>query len=313
MSTLGLIKKRLERKVLTQYQPDEKNRIKRQKSDAAVRYAKEGRWEEAVQINRELLALFPDDSETLNRLGKAYLELKRYGEAKAAYEQAVKTDASNVIARKNLQRLGQYSAVAEAITPVGESRESPPVAPPPGPTSAAPTSREKVVPSIFIEETGKTGTTNLINVAPTSVLAKLTAGDAVQLVIDPKNQTLLVKNQEGEVLGQVEPRLALRLMRFLEAGNRYTAAVTSVGERELRLIIRETYQHPSQRGRLSFPPKTSAAGYRAYTRDSVLRYGLDDEEDGIDLDNDDEEEGEAGEEESDITEEFTEDSEQDDI
>jgi tetratricopeptide (TPR) repeat protein len=61
---------------LTQYQPDEKNRIKRQKSDVAVRLAKEGRWEEAIQINRELLALFPDDSETLNRLGKAYLELK---------------------------------------------------------------------------------------------------------------------------------------------------------------------------------------------------------------------------------------------
>jgi hypothetical protein len=297
---------------LTQYQPDEKNRIKRQKSDAAVRFAKEGRWEEAVQINRELLALFPDDSETLNRLGKAYLELKRYGEAKAAYEQAVKTDASNVIARKNLQRLAQYKAVAEAITPVMESSDSVQVAPPPGPTTV-PTSREKVVPGIFIEETGKTGTTHLVNVAHTSVLAKLTAGDAVQLVVDPKSQVLRVKNQEGEILGQVEPKLALRLIRFLEAGNRYTAAVTSVGERELRLIIRETYQHPSMRGRLSFPPKTSGAGYRAYTRDSVLRYGMDEEEEGVDLDNDDEEEGEANEEEADISEEFTDDSDQDDI
>ena len=196
---------------------------------------------------------------------------------------------------------------------MAESSESPVVMPPPGPTSAAPASREKVIPSIFIEETGKTGTTNLINVAPTSVLAKLTAGDAVQLVIDAKNQTLLVKNQDGEVLGQVEPRLALRLIRFLEAGNRYTAAVTSVGERELRLIIRETYQHPSQRGRLSFPPKTTAAGYRAYTRDSVLRYGLEDDDEGVDVDSDEEEEGEAGEEETDLTEDFTEDSDQDDI
>lgn len=298
---------------MTQYQPDEKNRIKRQKSDAAVRYAKEGRWEEAVQINRELLSLFPDDSETLNRLGKAYLELKRYGEAKAAYEQAVKTDASNVIARKNLQRLVQYAAVAEAITPVSDTRESPAVPPPPGPTTQTPGSREKVIPSIFIEETGKTGTTNLINVAPTSVLAKLTAGDAVQLVIDAKSQSLLVKNQEGEILGQVEPRLALRLIRFLEAGNRYTAAVTSVGERELRLIIRETYQHPSQRGRLSFPPKTSAAGYRAYTRDSVLRYGLEDDEEGLDSDGDEEEEGEANEDETELSEDFVEDNDQDDI
>ncbi len=294
---------------MTQYQPDEKNRIKRQKSDGAVRFAKEGRWEEAVQINRELLGLFPDDSETLNRLGKAYLELKRYGEAKAAYEQAVKTDASNGIARKNLQRLAQYKAVAEAITPVSESDS---VISTLGPTTS-PTTREKVVPGIFIEETGKTGTTTLINVAPASILSKLTAGDAVQLVIDPKTQVLQIKNQEGEVLGQVEPRLALRLIRLLEAGNRYNAAVTSVSERDLKLIIRETYQHPSMRGRLSFPPKSSAAGYRPYTRDSVLRYGLDDEEEGADPDNDDDDDGDAGEEETDTTEEFTEDSDQDDI
>lgn len=296
---------------MTQYQPDEKNRIKRQKSDTAIRLAKEGRWEEAVQINRELLALFPDDSETLNRLGKAYLELKKYGEAKAAYEHAVKNDPGNTIAQKNLSRLSQYQAIpagltlnkseAEAATPVATS------APP------SPASREKVIPSIFIEETGKTGTTNLINLAPVAILAKLTAGDAVVLEIDTKNQNLMVKNQDGEVLGQVEPKLALRLIRFIEAGNRYTAAVTSVGERQLKIIIRETYQHPTMRGRLSFPPKTSVAGYRAYTRDSVLRYGLEDEEEGGDNEGDEEDEGEANEDELEMSDEFIEESDQDDL
>lgn len=298
---------------MTQYQPDEKNRIKRQKSDVAVRLAKEGRWEEAINVNRELLALFPDDSETLNRLGKAYLELKKFGEAKAAYEHAVKVDRGNTIARKNLQRLEQYQAVPAGITPItaesnGAATQVPiTVATPAG----AATSRDKVVPSIFIEETGKTGTTTLHNIAATAVLAKLTAGDAVVLEIDHKNQTLVVKNQDGDMLGQVEPKLALRLIRFMEAGNRYTAAVTSVGERELKIIIREVFQHPSMRGRLSFPPKTSAAGYRAYTRDTVLRYGLEDEEEGDDGDDDDD--GEAGEEEAELTEDFIDDNDQDDI
>jgi hypothetical protein len=295
---------------LTQYQPDEKNRIKRQKSDVAVRLAKEGRWEEAVQINRELLALFPDDSETLNRLGKAYLELKKFGEAKAAYEHAVKNDPGNTIAQKNLSRLSQYQSVPAALTP---ARSEPDAAPSITIPVAASAVREKVIPSIFIEETGKTGTTSLVNLASAVVLAKLTAGDAVVLEVDHKNQVLLVKNHEGEVLGQVEPRLALRLIRFIEAGNRYTAAVTSVGERQLKIIIRETYQHPSQRGRLSFPPKTGAAGYRAYTRDSVLRYGLDEEEEGGDNESDDEEEGELGEEELDINEDFADDNDQDDL
>ncbi len=296
---------------MTQYQPDEKNRIKRQKSDTAVRLAKEGRWEEAVQINRELLALFPDDSETLNRLGKAYLELKKYGEAKAAYEHAVKTDPGNTIAQKNLHRLSQYQAVVAGITPVSPETDS--IS---GVTTipvSSSVSRDKVAPSIFIEETGKTGTTGLINLAPAAILAKLTAGDAVVLEVDPKNQTLMVKNQDGDVLGQVEPKLALRLIRFLEGGNRYTAAVTSVGERQLKIIIRETYQHPTQRGRLSFPPKTSVAGYRAYTRDSVLRYGVDEDDDGGDNDSDDDDDNEGGEDEAEVTDDFAEESDQDEL
>jgi len=81
----------------------------------------------------------------------------------------------------------------------------------------------------------------------------------------------------------------------------------------LKIIIRETYQHPSMRGRLSFPPKTSVAGYRAYTRDSVLRYGLEEDEEGGDNDSDDEDEGDANEDELEMSDEFTEESDQDDL
>lgn len=287
---------------MTQYQPDEKNRIKRQKSDAAIRMAAAGRWEEAVQVNKELLAIFPDDSETLNRLGKAYLELKRFSEAKEAYEQAVRNDPSNTIAQKNLQRLAQ--AVANAG---GNLTHGTPVA-----------SREKsaIAPSAFIEETGKTGVTVLINVAPVSVLAKLTASDPVTLEVDTKSQVLRVKNEEGEILGQVEPKLALRLIRFIEAGNRYTAWVTSVTDRQLKIIIREIFQSPSQRGRLSFPPKSGAAGYRAYIKDSaVMRYGFDEEEDsqdeseGVETSDDD---GDDDDSDS-FSEELNEDTDQDDL
>ncbi len=294
---------------MTQYQPDEKNRIKRQKSDLAIRLAKEGRWTEAVQTNRELLGIFPDDSETLNRLGKAYLELKKFGEAKAAYEHAVQTDPGNTIAQKNLGRLSQYQAVPSAISPSDSTPETVAAAS----FSAAQTAREKIAPSIFIEETGKTGTTNLVHLAPALVLAKLTAGDAVTLEVDSKNQNLLVKSHDGELLGQVEPKMALRLIRLIASGNRYTAAVTSVGEQQLKIIIRETYQHPSQRGRLSFPPKTGGAGYRAYTRDSVLRYGVDEDDEAGDGDADDDDEAESSEEESEIAEDFTDENDQDDL
>ena len=286
---------------MTQYQPDEKNRIRRQKSDAAIRLAAAGRWEEAVQTNKELLVVFPDDSETLNRLGKAYLELKRFAEAKEAYEQAVRNDPGNTIAQKNLQRLVQ------AVAAAGNS---------PARASQSAVHREKpaIAPSAFIEETGKTGVTSLLHLAPAPVLAKLTAGDPVMLELNSKNQTLLVKNEEGEVLGQIEPKLALRLIRFIEAGNRYVAAVTSVGERQLKLILREIFQSPSQRGKLSFPPKTGGAGYRPYIKDTaVTRYGFDEEDENAEEGENADSEEELEEEESDVSEELNEDSDQDEI
>jgi tetratricopeptide (TPR) repeat protein len=153
----------------TQYQPEDKNRIKRQKTDQAIKLAQQGKWEEAVQVNQELLAIFPEDPESLNRLGKAYLELRQFSEAKNAYERALKTDPGNSIAQKNLQRLAQAVATAPSTTSKKSSASA---------TTAA-SSREKPVaaaPSTFIEETGKTGVTHLVNLAPAVTLAKIDGG-----------------------------------------------------------------------------------------------------------------------------------------
>ncbi len=77
----------------------------------------------------------------------------------------------------------------------------------------------------------------------------------------------------------------------------------------ISIIVREVYQHPSQRGKLSFPPKALPTGaYRPYMREGALRYGLEDEEEGgFDFDpesdadetDDSDEEAEFEEEESD--------------
>jgi hypothetical protein len=74
----------------------------------------------------------------------------------------------------------------------------------------------------------------------------------------------------------VEPKLGQRLISFMAAGNQYVAAVSSL-DNSVRVIIRETYQHPSQAGRVSFPAK-GVDNFRSYIKDSVLKYDLDDEE-----------------------------------
>jgi len=101
------------------------------------------------------------------------------------------------------------------------------------------------------------------------VLARLAAGDQVNLVA--LGQSLVVESTAGEYLGQVEPKLAARLIRLMEGGNRYLAAIASQGDDGVTVMVREVYQHPSQAGRPSFPTR-APVGFRAYVKGGVLKY-----------------------------------------
>src|SRR5258708_39631633 len=89
---------------------EDRLRQKRTKSEQAISLAMKNRWDEAAQVNRDILDLFPNEVDAYNRLGKALTELGRYAEARDAYSQAVKLDPLNGIASKNLQRLGKLAA-----------------------------------------------------------------------------------------------------------------------------------------------------------------------------------------------------------
>ncbi len=224
---------------------------RRQMIDQAIQLAIQSRWEEAEQLNRQLLAAFPEDVDANNRLGKALTELGRYAEARAAYTRTIELDPANGIARKNLTRLATL-----------------------GDAASAPAPGEKLDPRLFVEETGKSGVTVLQRPAA-ATLAKMTAGDRVYL--HQKNKSLEVENSRGEYLGTVEPRVALRLIKLMEGGNEYSAAIAGLTDHQCRVMIKETYQHPLQAGKLSFPP-LAADGFRAYTKESLIHYDLDDED-----------------------------------
>src|SRR5579859_4254465 len=134
----------MEEALMTQAQSaEEKARLKKQWTDLAVKQAQEGQWEEAVITNRNILGLFPYEPDAFNRLGKAHSELGQYTEARQAYSQTLKYSPKNTIAKKNLDRLAQL-------------QEEP---------AQAHTGAERIDPRLFIEETGKTGVTDLIDIA----------------------------------------------------------------------------------------------------------------------------------------------------
>jgi hypothetical protein len=243
------------------YQETETVQTRRRQIDSAIQLAMDNRWEEAVQVNRAILSVFPNDTDSYNRLGKALMELGRYNEAKKAYKKALELDSTNQIAKKNLERLG---ILAKSGTPQAETT--------------------LVDPTLFIEEMGKTAITTLLQPSR-DVLAKLNAGERLDL--HTKNKRLTIETPGGEFVGLVEPKLGTRLLKMIDGGNEYAVAITSVSGNECRVIVKETYQHPSQAGRPSFPTAIRTEGLRPYTKESLVRYG--DQPEDTDKGDDDEE------------------------
>jgi hypothetical protein len=116
---------------------------------------------------------------------------------------------------------------------------------------------------------------HLQNLGPREVLARMAAGNPVHLKV--KGQQLVAENEEGEYLGLIEPPHGFRLARFIEAGNKYTAAIVNAGSDGAKIIIREVYQHPSQFGRPSFPVK-AVEGFQPHVKDTLLRHEAGEEE-----------------------------------
>ena len=235
------------------YQEEEPVRLRRQYSKQAIALAMQGRWREAVAANKTIIESFPNDVGAYNRLGRAYMELGEYSRAREAYGRAVELDPYNTIAIKNLRRLSHLGETT--VSSAGDSH--------------------KAEPQHFVEEIGKAGVVNLYYLAPQEVLARVVSGNRVYLKIDGTN--LIVENGGGEYLGQVEPKHGQRLIKLMEGGNKYTAAIISSTEDRVTVIIKEAYQDPSQAGRLSFPLRDLEAP-RPYVSDKILRRELEYEE-----------------------------------
>jgi tetratricopeptide (TPR) repeat protein len=238
------------------FHSEDRLRQKQQRADRAINLAMQNRWADAAELNREIVADFPRDVDAHNRLGKALLELGRYQEARDCYAESVRIDPMNTIAQKNLARLNKL--VEEEAAGAAE----------PAPTP--------VDPSLFIEETGKTTVTSLADVAAPDVLARVTAGDIVTLELH--GNIVRAIGPAGELLGKLEPKIGQRVINLMKMGNQYTAAVTAADEQSVRVIIREAYRAPSMGDRPSFPTATTDS-FRAYTRDTVIRYDVDEEDD----------------------------------
>jgi len=235
-----------------------------QYADDAVQLAIQGKWDEAVKLNKFIIDSFGADEETQNRLGKSLSELGKLKDAKAAYEGALKLNPMNSIAKKNAARINALLHQKEGLK-VGGTR---------------------VDLNLFVEEMGKTVITTVESATNADISSKVAAGDVAELKIDGDGIT--AETSRGVRVGQLEPKLARRLIKFMRGGNRYQAGLTSVDGNTVKLIVRETYQDPRFAGKPSFPMRRKReVEFRPYAKESLLARDVEvfaeDEEEGVAL------------------------------
>jgi hypothetical protein len=241
------------------------NRQKRQMADQAIAQAAAAQWSEAAATNRRLLELGPD-AEAENRLAKSLWELGELGSAREHYQTALALDPTNRIAERNIDRLKMLLVAAgEKTVPAQEGSKAP--------------------VSIFVEETGKTGFAFLTDLADPRQLAQVNPGDAVELTPEGNR---LIAHSNGVRIGVVEPRVAARLLKLMADGNKYAAGVTSLGDKDVRIIVREIFQDPANYGKVSFPTAAKSTDLRPYTKGTLVREEMELEDDLEDDEEDDE-------------------------
>jgi len=248
----------------TAQSPVNLNRQKRQLADQAIAQSTAAQWSEAAATNRRLLELGPD-AEAENRLAKSLWELGELGAAREHYQTALALDPTNRIAERNIDRLKMLIVAAGDRTVPAQEGSKAPI-------------------SIFVEETGKTGFAFLTDLADPRQLAQVNPGDAVELTPEGNR---LIASSNGMRIGVVEPRVAARLLKLMADGNKYAAGVTSLGDKDVRIIVREVVQDPSNYGKVSFPTAAKSTDLRPYTKGTLVREEMDLEED---LEDDEEDE-----------------------
>ena len=214
--------------------------------EEAIQAALESRWQDAVAINRALVERHGGVEETFNRIGKALTELGEHQAALDAYSQALQINPENVIAEKNVRKLRLLLESRERIAGA----------------------KGAIDVDLFAEEPGKSALT-VLNPPKSGVVIIVAPGEVVELHL--QDGGLQAQTTAAVVLGDVDSKIARRLVPLISTGNRYTAVVARVEESQIEIIIREAFQSTENARKSSFPvSRQRREEFRPYAKDSLL-------------------------------------------
>ncbi len=189
----------------------------------AISAAKNTDWQTAVAANQEIIEINPADIAAYNRLGMSFLQLGNPKQATIAFKEVLKIDATNPIAKKQLERISRK----EEIAPPQFTRTQ------------------------FIEEPGKSKICTLHRLAGRNVLEVLRSGQACQL--KPKSRYISVETTDGHYIGALPDDISYRLSNLIASGNLYECVVYTVSKTDCSVFVREKYRNLDNQHHNSFP------------------------------------------------------------
>lgn len=189
----------------------------------AIKAAQDERWDDAIVLNQELLAIDPRNIGAYNRIGFAHLQKQEHQQAATAYQQVLEIDSSNTVAKKYLDVI----------------RKKQPVKLP-----------KALRHSDFVDEPGKTKSTNLARLADADVIADLSVGMDCELKSSKSRISVMC---DGRYIGSLPDDLTARLQQLIEAGNVYSVKIQSLKNNAVIVFIRERERAEAVAHIASFP------------------------------------------------------------
>lgn len=191
-----------------------------QAAQRAIKAALAGNWDEAIEFNLQALKNDSSDTDTLNRLARAYAAIGQTKNAQKTWNKVLHFDPYNSIALQQLAKL--------------KHRGSHP------PTS------NLLAADTFVDEPGKTKTVSLCRLANMTFLLSLEPGQAVNLIL--KKRSIEINTTIGQYLGCLPDDISAHLLKLIKAGNKYAALVRRVGKNTAQIFLKEIkrakrYQH----------------------------------------------------------------------
>lgn len=189
---------------------DKTQQIEKEAIDAAIT----SNWDKAISLNEKIIRADKKNIDAYLRLGFAYLQKSQLKKAKAIYRKAQKYQPGNFLITENLEKIK-----------VLESKKISRISP------------TDLNPDIFVDVPGKTKTVFLVNVGQKAVLAKLSIGQEVYLIL--KKRKIEVRSKDKEYIGALPDDISRRLTIFIKAGSLFKAFIKEATLKTTSIFLKE--------------------------------------------------------------------------